>query len=185
MSARKLISLVTEFLSDVFVNGILRVLAGGSSSYAKVGGVLYTSTTPTGNIGTGEDTLASVTIPANLLNTNNMSLWFEASGYTSASSAAKTLRVRFGPSGTNLVFQHSIPTLTLGSFQLRGRIFRTGAATQIANTSIVEDNAADTDISLSLNQTLSNALTLSVTGESTSNDDIICTSFIVGFDHNA
>lgn len=161
---------------------ILGIKAGASSNDAAVGGVLYVTTTSTGNSGAGEDTLASYTVPANTLAVNNQSLWFEAFGrFTPGNN--KTVRVRFGSSGTNLVAATAASNFT-SDWVIKGRIIRTGATTQIsmAYTNGLSFSGAATDVVTNLNQTLSGAITFSITGEATTNSDVILDAFIVGFD---
>lgn len=163
---------------------ILGIKAGTSSNDAAVGGVLFVSTTQAGNVGGGEDDLASYSVPANTLSVNGQSLWVEASGTIAAVSGTKTLRVRFGTTGTNLILEMATGGTTLRAWKLRGRIFRTGAATQKGSGTIIIGGTLETDIEAGLDQTLSGAITLKVTGESTNaaNNDIVIESFICGWD---
>lgn len=165
----------------------LGVKAGSSTNDAAVGGVLYVTTAQAGNVGTGEDDLASYSVPASTLSANGQSLWFEAWGTFANNTNSKTLRVRFGSSGTTLVFEGNAITTAAGGFSwhIRGRIVRTGAATQkgmglvIYGTTLVAPHSGQTT---ALNQTLSGALTLKVTAEAVSNNDVLIEGFIVGYD---
>lgn len=160
----------------------LGIKAGSSSNDAAVGGVLYVTTTQTGNVGTGEDVLASYSVPANTLAVNNQSLWFEAAGTMANNGHTVTLRVRFGTTGTNLIT--SYVTAVIGEkWVVRGRVVRTGAATQ-KGYSTYAGAGSQVDLSTALNQTLSGAVTLEVTGEGTSNNDVVLESFTVGWSDN-
>lgn len=162
---------------------ILGVKAGTSSNDAAVGGVLYTSVTQTGNVGAGEDLLGSYTVPANTLDANSKNLWFEATGTFASTAATKRLTVRFGTAGTTLILD------TVAGFggtaevwQISGRIYRSGAATQKANALAVISNTMRGGVTTALNQTLSGAVDLRILGEATNNNDILIETFIVGWD---
>lgn len=191
--------LITAIASAVEVmsllaSGLLHSLSmtvrpGTASDTARVGGVLYVSTTQAGNVGTGEDPLASYAIPANTLAVNGQSIWFEASGKCASNANAKTTRARFGTSGTNLLIE--VAHITTGGvvhWVMKGRVIRTGAATQkgyCVQTQFVEGltgHGGETTLNLALDQTLSGSVTLQITGEATSNDDITIETFIVGWD---
>ncbi len=162
---------------------VLGVKAGTSTNDAAVGGVLYRTTTQTGNVGTGEDDLASYSVPANTLAVNGQSLWFEAWGTLAATAVTKTLRVRFGTAGTNLFFTRAESSISANTWHIRGRITRTGAATQKGfGTYTVSAGVATADSSTALNQTLSGAVTFKVTGEATNNNDIVLEALTVGWD---
>lgn len=158
-----------------------QVTPGTSSNDAKVGGVLYVTTTQTGNVGTGEDTLASYSVPANTLAVNGQSLWFEAWGSFAANGNNKTVKARFGSSGTNLMFDTGAVAVNGQDWFLRGRIIRTGAATQKSGVQFTRA-VVNVDSVTALDQTLSGAVTLAISGEATSNNDIVIESFVVGYD---
>ena len=163
--------------------GILSILAGASTDFANVGGVLYVTTTQTGNVTTGEDDLASFSVPANTLGTNLQTLIFEAWGTLAANTNAKILRARFGTSGTALMFTSpTYNTAPAGKWYIRGTIVRTGAATQKSGVQCVTNFGTDTDIVTSLNQTLSGAVTLKVTGEGVASNDLVLEYFKVSWE---
>lgn len=161
----------------------LQLLAGTSTNDAAVGGALYVSTAQVGNVGTGEDVLASYSVPANTLAVNGQSLWFEATGTFASTAATKKLVVRFGTAGTTLILD------TVAGFggtaevwRIRGRIIRTGAATQKADAQATITNALRTGVVTNLNQTLSGAVDLRILGEATNNNDILIETLVVGWD---
>jgi hypothetical protein len=156
----------------------LGVEAGQSNNDASVGGVLYTTTTQVGNVGTGEDDLASYSVPANTLSTNGMSLWFEAALTITSSANNKRVRIRFGTTGTNLLYDSG--TLVTGTIVIRGRIIRTGATSQKGYA--IYASAAGAQLVTNLNQTLSGAVTLKITGEAVANNEVLLESFVVGWD---
>jgi hypothetical protein len=172
------------------VTGPSTVKPGTAVDTARVGGTLYVSTTQVGNVGTGEDDLASFSVPANTLAVNNQSIWFEAWGSFAANSNSKTLRVRFGTAGTNLVLDtgNVVSNASVHHWVIRGRIIRTGAATQKAyasgliNPTGLAGGSTPVDVVTGLDQTLSGAVSLRVQGEATSNNDILLETLIVGWD---
>jgi hypothetical protein len=161
--------------------------AGGSTNSAAVGGVLFVSTTETGNVGTGEDDLVSYTVPASTLGTNGQSIWFEAHGKVSNSANTKQIRVRWD--ATLLGTSGTIDASIASDWVLRGRIIRTGAATQKGYMWLGLDgnnfgNSSIANANNGLTATLSGAIVLKITGTGTSNNDIQIESFTVGFDDN-
>jgi hypothetical protein len=146
-----------------------------------VGGVENVNTAAVGNVGTGMDDLTSYTIPASRLAVNGQSVWFEFSGLTANNVNPKTVQVVFG---STTLASWTLPTSSTSSWVIRGRIIRTGAATQKAYVSMVNRSAAISSVSASVAETLSGALVLKVQGEATSNNDITCETFMVGFDEN-
>lgn len=167
---------------------VLGIKAGSSSNDAAVGGGLFVSTASQGNTGTGEDELLipgtpGFSVPANTLAVNNQSIWFEASGTGAANSNSKILKIRFGSAGTNLILSQAVD---LGggasTWVVRGRIFRTGAATQKAYADIQVNGVQTAAMVTTLNQTLSGAVNLRVTGEAVADNDIKIETFICGWD---
>lgn len=165
------------------------VKPGTAADTARVGGVLSVNTTQAGNILTGEDDLASFSVPANALAVNGQSIWFEAAGKCANNANAKTVRVRFGTAGVNLILEVAHITLNaVMHWVARGRIIRTGAATQKAYVVFtmfgegLTGHGGETTVTTTLDQTLSGAVTLKVQGEATATNDIQIESFIVGWD---
>ena len=151
-----------------------------------MGGVLFVTTTVTGNITTGEDTLATYTVPASTLAVNNDSLWFEATGTISNSATAtRTLRVKWGSETVATFALSTIGSLT-GFWKITGRIIRTGAATQIGQATramrLGTVPTTDHDFNTGLTRTLSSSQALAITGEATLTDDLTLDSFIIGWD---
>ena len=151
-----------------------QVLAGGSSTYAKVGGVVSVNTSATGNVGTGEDDLHTYSVPADMLNANGDSVRFRFGGTFGATLNNKRLRVRFGSS---LIFDTGALAITAATdWEIEGEIIRTGGATQKSVGTLRTSSsvlAAFCDYATPT-ETLSSANTLKVTGEATANNDIVC-----------
>lgn len=92
-----------------------------------IGGTLKVDTTTTGNIGAGEDTLITYTIPAGILGVNGDSIEFDCGGTFASTINSKTLKGYYG----STVFLNT-SSLVLNNLPWRGhgRIIRTGATTQ-------------------------------------------------------
>lgn len=152
----------------------LLLTAGGSSSTVKLGGTLTTDTTQTGNVGAGEDTLQTYSLPASTLSVNGNTMYGQVSGTTANDASAKVIRVKFG---ATTIFESE----TLADFDyhwtIQWRVTRTGAATQKAIAWMNTNNNAtpySSDCQYSTpTETLSGAVTVLVTGEATSDNDIV------------
>lgn len=146
------------------------------------GATLNVNTTTVGNVGTGEDTLASYTVTANQLNANGDTLWFEAFGSMAANANSKTVRARFGSSGTNLMYAQT--STSWGThWSIKGRIYRTGSATQKSSVYLISDNDDNvtTQTETGLNQDLTATVALSVTAEAVADNDVVIEGLIVGW----
>lgn len=154
----------------------LGIQAGTSTNDAAAGGVLYVSTASAGNTTTGEDDLTSYSVPADTLSTNNMSLEFHAWGTLAANSNAKTIKVYFGSDSWTMT---SAVTWSGSSWSIRGRIMRTGAATQDVMVDMVADARSGTVVVSTATRTLSSANTLKLTGEATATNDIVQQGFVI------
>lgn len=146
------------------------------------GGTLHVNMTQAGNVGTGEDTLASYTVPAGQLAANGDTLWFEAFGTMAANANSKTVRVRFGSSGTNLIYEQT-NTGWGEHWSVRGRIYRTGASAQKASVDLISDNddRVTTQTTTGLNQDVTATVTLVVTAEAVADNDVVLEGLIVGW----
>jgi hypothetical protein len=136
-----------------------------------------------GNVGTGEDTVASYTVPANTLAANGDSLWFEAFGTAANNANTKALRVYFGAA---LIMAASDDAWGL-EWVLRGRVIRTGAATQKAYVTLttsapigIGSLAGGAGVTVSAAEDLTGAVALAITAEATADNDLICDGMIAG-----
>lgn len=156
--------------------GLLSLKAGAASGLgAKVGGTLNVNTTTVGNVGTGEDDLMSYSMPANTLNTNNETVEFKASGTIANSANAKRIRVKFGSATIFDTGAAGIPVSNSIDWVITGKIIRTGATTQKCMVWMNTNNgtlASYADYSTAT-ETLSGAVTLKLTGEATTDNDIV------------
>lgn len=86
-------STVTGAMLSVY--GRIAGLAGGAAAWLTVGGTIYSTVTTVGNVGTGEDDLIAVTLPANLLNTNHDAVDFVVSLALSGTTGTRQVRTYF------------------------------------------------------------------------------------------
>lgn len=145
------------------------MVAGTSSNDAAVGGVLTTKFTTTGNVGTGEDVLWSYSVPADTLAVNGQSLEIVFYVEVSSTLVGKTVRIKFG--GTT-IDTAVYPSGTAKSGLYRLRIVRTGATSQLVIEEQTVTGGSGVTATTSA-ETLSGAVTFQVTGEATSNNDVV------------
>jgi hypothetical protein len=144
---------------------------------------LNVNTTAVGNVGTGEDTIATYTIPAGTLAADGDSIWFEAWGTSNDDeSDTYTFKIYFG---ATLI--HSVAATNWGSAWMAwGRIVRVGATSQKAFSQMLTNSgygAGSFGGGLYIAapaETLSGSVVLAITAEAVNNDDVVCTSFVVG-----
>ncbi len=98
------------------------------------------SVNPNNNV---ENTLMSFSVPANTLITNNDSLEFECSFTTANSVNDKTIKIYFG---ATVLFTFALVGAAAASLRIQftGRIYRSGAATQVAIVTWVGVNGVPT-----------------------------------------
>lgn len=151
-----------EIGDNLEVTGVMKVKAGTSSDDAVVGGVIYVTEVAVGNVGSGLDTLASFSVPANTLSSNGMSLHFRAWGRF-VGTKTRRLVVRFGTGGVFEISNISQSDGTIG-WWINGEIVRTGATSQKAMVTESRFPSLPT-VTTGLNQTLSGAVTFAILGE--------------------
>jgi hypothetical protein len=148
----------------------LGLKAGTSTNDAAVGGVLYVDSGTHANTTSGETDLASYSVPANTLAVNNQSLRVKAWGTFAANGNTKTIKVKFGSTSVTLF---ALGTGGGGNWVIEAVIIRTGAATQDYEMHCINDVASPGTMSISTAaETLSGAVTLKLTGQGTSTNDI-------------
>jgi len=146
-----------------------------AQAQAVVGGALVIDNVGAGNVGSGEDTLATVTIPANQL-AAFATLWFEAAGTYGANSNSKTLRVTFG--ATEIL--EYVTTSVGGVWLLTGRVVCVGSSAERSHVAVLTNAATDLQLT-NHSDDLATALDLVVTGEATNDDDIVLRTLTVGW----
>ncbi len=144
--------------------------------------ILIHDTTQTGNTGTGEDTLFSYALPASQLANNGNAISGRASGTFATSANNKRLRFKFG--ATTILDTTSVAITSAASWVLTFEIVRTGATTQKCNATLITSSSVlvATAAYTTAAETLSGAVTILVTGEGTSDNDIVGQMFKVTFE---
>lgn len=140
---------------------------------AIVGGVLYLDNNGDGNVGTGEDTLSTTTIAANTL-VNATTMRFEVVGVLAGNANSKTIKVYFGGSE---IFSHTT-TNASDYWTIEGRLVAVGDSSQKIWAHYFSDTER-TYVHTALTKDSSTALDFAVTGEATSDDDIICETVLL------
>ena len=149
------------------------IVAGTGTARAKVGGTIRNDITAVGNVGVGEDTLNTWTIPASTLAVNGESLEIEKAFSFAANANAKQVRIKFGAAtiyASGAVLQNG------GSAIFNIRIVRTSATTQDVYISSQLSSASLLPLPTPYQttaETLSGTIVLLDTGEATSNNDIV------------
>ena len=136
------------------------------------GGVLHVNTTgATGASSTAEQILATYTLPANTLDTNNEYIEIDAV-FSVTGANTSTLRLRLGGLTGGLVYASNASTMTGTTARILAKVYRTGATTQTAvayagdTSNLVTVRAY---YSATVGQTLANALAVVATSQN-SND---------------
>lgn len=138
--------------------------ANSFTTPATVGGNLKVDTTTTGNVGGGEDSLISYTIPGNQLGVNGAFLEFRVWGSCAANSNTKDIKVYFG---STVLSDGGVTVLNGVSWSAHGYIVRTGAATQTATCELTAGvGVLATSTTTSPAETLSGTVVFKVTGTS-------------------
>lgn len=149
--------------------------------FARIGGIIEVNTTQVGNVGTGEDDLMTFSVPANSLSANGDFLRFYVHGSIANNINAKRVKVKFGATTFFDTGAAGIPISAAFDFTITGLVIRTGATTQLAYAYMNTSNGTLASYvgSGTPAETLSGAITLKLTGEATTNDDIVQKSFVV------
>ena len=150
-----------------------------SGTPAYVGGTITTDTTTTGNVGAGEDTLQTYTVPASTLGTNGHGLSFRISGTIANTINAKRIKLKFGATTFFDTGAAGIPASMAINYVIEGQIIRTGATTQKCNASMTTNNATLASYAgySTAAETLSGTVVLLMTGEAVSDNDIVKETF--------
>ena len=143
---------------------------------------LNTDVSDVGNVGAGEDNLMSYTLPAGTLSADGQVIRVTARGRFATNANEKLLRAYFGATGILLTVAGHVPSNA--GWWVQFEITRTGAATQVMAGFNVERDAAGSSFNfvpaeVAPAETLANAVVIKMTGEATSNDDILQKSMIV------
>lgn len=135
--------------------------------------VAFINATQAPNSGTGETDLHSFTIAASHFNVNKRKIVIEADGSFAANGNTKTLKLKFGASGSVTLN----PTTTAPNgvrFYVKASILRTSSGNQRCRYRVWIGTALEIIGTASFTETDTNALTLKFTGQSgTASSDIL------------
>lgn len=135
------------------------------------------SVTAVGNVTTGEDNLISVTLPANWLNCDCKAISVKAWGTTANNGDAKTLKLYFGSA---VILTNSLTVSVAGKWTVEAIIVRTAANAQDVFAELRETGNDDSDIEIgTATQTDTADITIKLTGEATSTNDIVNEGLLV------
>lgn len=140
--------------------------------------VLRSVTTTAGNVGTGEDTLSTYSIPAAKLDGTGMAVRVLFWGKAANNANAKTLRLRLIEGANNTVLVTLVPTVSeAGEWLIGGEIMRTGATTtRMCASAVCGPSGGNVNKSVSAvsqpTATWGNAVEVRLTGDATANDDL-------------
>lgn len=127
-----------------------------------------------GNIGAGEDELHNVEIPKFTLNATNQVVTFSAAGTTAANSNTKRLRVRLGTAGAGtLILDAGAIALNAVPWRIEGSIQYITEASAKAWVALHTHHTNRLDYT-ALTIGWNTNITLRVSGEATSNNDVVC-----------
>lgn len=163
--------------------GKVKVSLGASpSGVGIVGGRFYSNVSAVGNVGTGEDDLITATpIPASGLYITGQSFVMRAWGTTANNGDAKTVKLY---AGASVILTTSLTVGSANQWEAEAEVFRTGTSTQKYRSRLIESTLDTIDVengTLNLNE--SGTITCKVTGEGTSDNDIVCEGLTIDF-HN-
>lgn len=160
---------------------VVKGRAGTSTNTFNTGGTLAVDTTQTGNVGAGEDTLQTYSVPANTLASNGDYIAFRLAGTFATTANNKRLRVKYG--GTTIYDSTALAIVATSSWVVSGTVTRTGAATQkcelVLNSS--SSTLPATAAYVTAAEALNGPVTFVVTGEATTDNDIVKETFSLQF----
>lgn len=155
-------------------------LAGASVAGAVPRGLIAQSISPVPTVGTGEDTLITFTIPANVLSENGARLVGEFSGTSAANADNRTVKLHFGATA---FFTSGVYNLNaLQAWKVIFTVMRLTATTQRCTAAFWTAGgglSAYFTANTTAAETLSGAVVLKCTGEAVSNGDIVNTDAYV------
>ena len=151
-----------------------------STAQPNVGGTLLSTVTEVGNVGTGEDTLITYSLPAFTLQKAGDAVRITAWGTYASNVNTKRVKMHFGGTATA---DTTALAINGGSWRIVCEVFRDTATTQKAIAEIITNNAllVATSNSTAPGETLSGAVTIKCTGEATSNNDIVQEGMLIEY----
>lgn len=124
--------------------------------------------TTTGNVGVGEDTLFTYTIPGGTMYTDGVAVKIRAWGKTASNANNKTLKIHFG---STVMYNSGALAANDRDWAIDATVVRVGATDQRFSVNGVY-NAGVVISCSTTTQTLASDVIIKVTGEATSNNDI-------------
>jgi hypothetical protein len=137
---------------------------------ATANGRINSDSTDVGNVGGGEDSLKSFTVPANTLAANGQVLRYVANGVFAANGNNKRVRVKFG---ATTVLDTGVVTHNNLAWKVVLEIMRTAPTTQECSAVLEVDGVAPLVKDVAAAETLSGAVTIQLTGEAVADSDIV------------
>lgn len=166
----------------IAADGAVSIKAGTSTgTEARVGGVLYKTTTQGATSGSNETVLATYTVPANTLATDGDSLRVWAWGSTANSGTSKTLRMYWGGTAGAQIATFLLDTGTDDQWIVQGEVYRTGASAGKGFAWFIHDANYEADGNLSLTQAHSGAIDLVITGHGSASSTILLEACTIEF----
>lgn len=155
-----------------------RLVAGATDGY--VPAVMNVNVTAVGNVGAGEDDLQTYTVPGGLLTDNGDAVRITAEVTFAANGNNKRVKSYWNAVA---VYDSTALAINAGAAKIVTTITRTGAATQNVSIEVISGNAtlAHSFTATTGAGTLSGNVVYKLTGEATSNDDIINRQTIVEY----
>lgn len=171
------------------LSNFLEVLGTGATA-PSIAGVLTTSVTAVGNVGTGEDDLITYSLPANSLASNGQAIRIHAWGTMAGNANDKIFRFYFGATtgiSVTLIPFATASNLVTGQWMLEALVIRTGSSAQsiIAKFTQLSGGTANIrDMVLTRNvasatETDTGAITVKCTGQATDDSDIVQSGLVV------
>jgi hypothetical protein len=157
---------------------VITIPVATSGENAPIGGILHRDMTAVGNVGSGEDTLITYTMPANVIPVNFQFIEILAFGTFAATGAQKTVRLKFGAS---TVFTMGPASINGGSWEIWGKVISTGSSSQkvisrgICTTTLLQ---ASTEY-YSLSEDATSSIVIQCTGEATNDNDVVQEGLII------
>lgn len=153
----------------------------GTHEYRGTLKIPATDFTAIGNVGTGEDTLMSVTIPSGVFGTDNQVIHVYAEGDYGANGNGKVLKLYWGSTALATITGNDNGT----KWNFDARIVRIGATSQRGSGRYTSDNTTFSSTgfagAFTENLTTDNVI-IKLTGTATDNNDIVQRGMIVTFE---
>lgn len=175
-------TLVGKATTDTLTNKTLTdpaVNAGGGSETLIPEGLINYDSTQADNSGAGETDLISFSLPANSLSANGKGVRIKVTGRTAANSNTKTIRLYFGAS---VMISNDVTTAPSNkSWEFEALVFRDSSSTQEYVAHGTVGSVLQTTSMSGLSATMTNAITIKVTGQGSASSDITAYFLTVEF----